>query len=162
MKGSRAAARTQETTGVVAVAELEEAGASRRTRLLRRRRAVGGRPNKVTVVFTDEEFAEVSARAAGQRVTVPHYLARIGLAGGQGAVAERESRQFMLHQLVMLTAQVQRIGVNVNQVTRLLNGTGEVSGHAVGVFEAAQRAITALERSASTWADDGVVPRYRW
>ena len=144
------------------MSELEESGTSRRARSLRRRRAVGGRPNKVTVVFTDEEFAVVSARAAGQRVTVPHYLARIGLAGGEGAVAERESRQFMLHQLVMLTAQVQRIGVNVNQVARLLNGTGEVAGHAAGVLEAAGRAITALERSASTWSDDGVVPRYRW
>ena len=147
---------------MVAVAEPEEAGPVRRVGSVRRRRALGGRPNKVTVVFTDDEFAVVSARAAGQRVTVPHYLARIGLAGGEGAVAERESRQFMLHQLVMLTAQVQRIGVNVNQVARLLNGTGEVAGHAAGVLEAAGRAITALERSASTWADDGVVPRYRW
>ena len=147
---------------VAVVVELEESGSSRRSGSLRRRRAVGGRPNKVTVVFTDDEFAAVSAKAAGQRVTVPHYLARVGLAGGEGAVAERESRQFMLHQLVMLTAQVQRIGVNVNQVARLLNGTGEVAGHAAGTLAAAERAITALERSASTWSVDGVVPRYRW
>ena len=148
--------------GVGVVSELEQGGVSRRAGSLRRRRASGGRPNKVTVVFTDAEFADVSARAAAQRVTVPHYLDRIGLAGGEGAVAERESRLFVLHQLVMLTAQVQRIGVNVNQVARLLNGTGEVAGHAAATLGAAERAITALERSAGTWADDGVVPRYRW
>jgi hypothetical protein len=148
--------------GVGVVSELEQGGGGRRAGSLRRRRAVGGRPNKVTVVFTDEEFAVVSARAAGQRVTVPHYLARIGLAGGEAAVQEREGRQLVLHQLVMLTAQVQRIGVNVNQVARLLNGTGEVADHAAATLGAAERAITALERSAATWADDGVVPRYRW
>ncbi len=148
--------------GVGVVSELEQGGVSSRAGSLRRRRASGGRPNKVTVVFTEAEFADVSARAAAQRVTVPHYLARIGLAGGEAAVAERESRQLVLHQLVMLTAQVQRIGQNVNQVARLLNGTGEVAGHAAATLGAAERAITILERSAYTWADDGVVPRYRW
>ena len=46
----------------------------------RRQRVVGGRPHQVNAVFTTEEFAVVTARAAGQRMTVPHYLAHVGLA----------------------------------------------------------------------------------
>lgn len=72
-------------------------------------------------------------------------------------MAEREGRQ-----LVVLTLPVQRIGQNVNEVALLLNGTGEIARHAQAPITAAQRAITALGRSADTEADDGVVPWWCW
>ena len=72
-------------------------------------------------------------------------------------MAQREGRQ-----LVMLTAWSRRIGQNVNQVARLLNGAGEVAGHTQAPTIATGRAITALQRSADTWADDGVVPWHHW
>jgi len=47
-------------------------------RVSRRTRVEGGRGNKVTVRFTDLEFAVVSASAAAARLSVPAWLAVLG------------------------------------------------------------------------------------
>jgi len=57
------------------------------------------------------------------------------------------------------------VGQNVNQVLRLLNGTGEVARHAQSTLMAAERAMAAVEAQAVRWTPSGVandVPRYRW
>ena len=131
----------------------------------RRRRVPGGRPHQVNAVFTTEEYAVVTARAAGQRMTVPHYLAHVGLAGGQGNARVVEQHQLVLHQLVMMTAQVRRVGQNVNQVLRLLQGTGEVARHAQSILVATERAMQVVQAQAAQWTPSGDVadvPRYRW
>jgi hypothetical protein len=76
-----------------------------------------------------------------------------------------EQNQLVLHQLVMMTAQVRRVGQNVNQVLRLLNGTGEVARHAQSTLAASERAMAAIEAQAAQWTPSGAaddVPRYRW
>jgi len=131
----------------------------------RRRRVPGGRSHQVNAVFTTDEYALVTARAAGQRMTVPHYLAHVALAGGQDNARVVEQNQLVLHQLVMMTAQVRRVGQNVNQVLRLLNGTGEVTRHAESTLAAAERAMRAVQAQAAQWTPSGSaddVPRYRW
>jgi len=125
----------------------------------------GGRPHQVNAVFTTEEYAVVTARAAAQRMTVPHYLAHVALAGGRDNARVVEQNQLVLHQLVMMTAQVRRVGQNVNQVLRLLNGTGEVARHAESTLMAAERAMVAVQAQAVQWTPSGSVddvPRYRW
>ncbi len=131
----------------------------------RRRRVPGGRPHQVNSVFTSEEFAVVCARAAGLRMTVPHYLAHVALAGGRDNARVVEQHQLVLHQLVMMTAQVRRVGQNVNQVLRLLQGTGEVARQAGSTLAATERTMLALEAQAAQWVPSGSVddvPRYRW
>jgi len=131
----------------------------------RRRRVPGGRPHQVNAVFTTEEFVVVSARAAGLRMTVPHYLAHVALAGGREEARVVEQHQLVLHQLVMMTAQVRRVGQNVNQVLRLLQGTGEVARHAQSALVATERTMAAVEVQAAGWTPSGSavdVPRYRW
>ena len=131
----------------------------------RRRRVVGGRPHQVNAVFTTEEYEVVCARAAGQRMTVPHYLAHVALAGGQDHARVVEQHQLVLHQLVMMTAQVRRVGQNVNQVLRLLQGTGEVARHAQGALATTERTMLAVQSAAASWTPSGSVddvPRYRW
>ncbi len=119
----------------------------------------------MNAVFTTEEFAVVTARAAAQRMTVPHYLAHVALAGGREDARVVEQHQLVLHQLVMMTAQVRRVGQNVNQVLRLLQGTGEVARHAESTLAAAERAMRAVQAQAARWTPSGSVddvPRYRW
>lgn len=131
----------------------------------RRRRVPGGRPHQVNAVFTTEELGVVAARAAAQRMTVPHYLAHVALAGGRDNARVVEQHQLVLHQLVMMTAQVRRVGQNVNQVLRLLQGTGEVARHADATLAATERTMVAVQAQAAQWVPSGSVddvPRYRW
>ena len=107
----------------------------------------------------------VTARAAGQRMTVPHYLAHVALAGGQVNARVVEQNQLVLHQLVMMTALVRRVGQNVNQVLRLLQGTGEVARHAESTLTATERTMAAVQAQAARWTPSGAaddVPRSRW
>ncbi len=139
-------------------------GAGRRHGLRRRRRVLGGRQNQVNAVFTDEEFVTISARASAQRMTVPHYLAHVGLAGGQADARVVEQHQMMLHEVVMMRAQVRRVGQNVNQVLRLLQGTGEVARGAGRVFTETEQTMVALREQAARWVPSGLVddvPEYR-
>jgi len=98
-------------------------------------------------------------------MTVPHYLAHVGLAGGQGNARVVEQHQLVLHQLVMMTAQVRRVGQKVNQVLRLLQGTGEVARHAESTLAATERTMVVVQAQAARWTPSGSaddVPRYRW
>lgn len=77
-----------------------------------------------------------------------------------------EQNQLVLHQLVMMTAPVRRVGQNVNQVLRLLlQGTGEVARQAQSTLAAAERAMVVVQAQAARWTPSGAaddVPRYRW
>ncbi len=48
-------------------------------------------------------------------------------------------------ELRALRQQVYRVGLNVNQVARLLHGTGEVERQAAATYRGAVRAIAALD-----------------
>ena len=127
--------------------------------LRQERRPGSPRPFVHKVKVTPEQEERLILRAAERRITVARLLVESALTGGADAA---KATSELAGELFRISRLLGKIGVNVNQVARLLNGTGEVAGHAAGTLAAAERAITALEASASTWADDGVVPRYRW
>ena len=93
----------------------------------------------------------MGARAAAERMTVANYLGRLGLAGSPRRVRVQEEAQLVAHQLMMLRAEVRRVGQNVNQVARLLQGTGELARHAEATYRGAARAMAAVEDAAARW-----------
>ena len=113
----------------------------------RRRREPGGRPHLVGVRFTDEEFETVLLRAAAARVGVSHFVALRALeapvvgAGGMDLLTMRRWAE----ELHGLRRQVQRVGVNVNQVARLLNGGVGVGQQAEETLAATQAAVAELD-----------------
>ncbi len=113
----------------------------------RRRREPGGRPHLVGVRFTDEEFETVLLRAAAARVGVSHYVALRALeAPVVGAVGmDLLTMRRWAEELHGLRRQVQRVGVNVNQVARLLNGGGGVGQQAEETLAATQAALAELD-----------------
>jgi len=106
----------------------------------RRTRVEGGRPNKVTVRFTDDEFAVVSAFAAAARLSVPAWLAVVGLTGTEDRVLDAASIRGMVIELFAVRRGMSNAGRNINDVAWLLLGTGELKRNAevsVAEFRAA-------------------------
>jgi len=115
-------------------------------RVSRRTRVEGGRGNKVTVRFTDGEFAVVSASAAA-RLSVPAWLAVLGLTGTEDRVLDAASIRGVVIELFAVRRGMSNAGRNINDVARLLLGTGEVKRNAeasVAEFRAATARLEAL------------------
>ncbi|WP_460869699.1 MobC family plasmid mobilization relaxosome protein [Rhodococcus aerolatus] len=107
----------------------------------RRRRVEGGRPHKVTVRFSDEEFEAVSLHAAAARVSVPHYVALRALdAPSRGGARSMDlaTMRTWATEMFSVRRELNRVGINLNQIARLLNGTGEVA-------RGAERTLAATE-----------------
>jgi len=121
-------------------------------RVSRRTRVEGGRGNKVTVRFTDLEFAVVSASvvsasAAAARLSVPAWLAVVGLTGTEDRVLDAASIRGVVIELFAVRRGMSNAGRNINDVARLLLGTGEVKRNAevsVAEFRAATARLEAL------------------
>lgn len=96
--------------------------------------------------LTDEEFAAVAARAAAARVGVAHYVALRALdaptrGGAGGGVMDLATMQAWSVQLTNLRRELARVGTNLNQIARLLNGTGEVARGSERALAAAEEAM---------------------
>jgi len=111
----------------------------------RRSRVEGGRPHKFTVRFTDEELEAVALKAAAARMSIPHYVALRALETPRGGGMDLAELQRAAVQIVNLRRSVRRTGQNVNQIARLLNGTGEVGRRADETLAAATVALTSLD-----------------
>jgi len=113
----------------------------------RQRRVVGGRQREVKVRFTDTDYERVAARAALAGTSIPAYLALAGLRAQESSTVagDRVLMRVWGEELRALRQQVYRVGVNVNQVARLLHGTGEVERQAAATYRGAVRAIAALD-----------------
>lgn len=73
------------------------------------------RINRINVYLTNDEFRELQNRSGGQKL--PAYLRGLGLS--------REARIVCIPEGNFdLAADLRRIGSNLNQIVRLLNGTG--------------------------------------
>jgi len=110
-------------------------------------RVHGGRGNKVTVRFTDLEFAVVSASAAAARLSVPAWLAVLGLTGTEDRVLDAASIRGVVIELFAVRRGMSNAGRNINDVARLLLGTGELKRNtevAVAEFRAATARLEAL------------------
>ena len=111
----------------------------------RRRRTPGGRPHQVSVRLTAEEFEAVSLRAAAARVGVPHYLALRALESSATVAMDTPELRAWTIEMFHLRAELNKVGVNVNQVARLLNGGGGVGRQADEALAATTRVMRALD-----------------
>lgn len=109
------------------VSELE-----RERRPFRRRRrenTPGGRAHSHRVRVSPEEEAQLVLRAERLGVTVPRLLVESALNDGVVALEQKrqdeEARIRMLVEINHLQRKVGAIGVNINQIARATNATGE-------------------------------------
>lgn len=83
------------------------------------------------VRLTGEEFEAIAVRAAAGRVGVAHYVALRAMdaptGGGASGRMDLARVQSMAVEMFALRRDLNRVGVNLNQIARLLNGTGEVA-----------------------------------
>lgn len=122
-----------------------ESGVRRLVRGRRRHRVSGGRPHKFTVRFTDEELEAVALKATAARMSVPHFVALRALETPRGGGMDLATLQSWAVQMINLRRGVRAIGQNVNQIARLLNGTGEVARGADETLAATTAALQALD-----------------
>jgi hypothetical protein len=105
------------------VAQVGESGGEPVRARRRRARLAGGRERRFYVKASDAEAERLLELAAGAGVSVPRLLVESTLAGGRGSVGERAA---VLAELVALSRALGRVGVNVNQIARATNATGEM------------------------------------
>jgi len=117
----------------------------------RRRRTPGGRPHQVSVRLTAAEFEAVSLRAAAARVSVPHYLALRALEAAPTTAMDTPALRAWALEMFNLRAELNKVGVNVNQVARLLNGGGGVGRHADEALTATTQVMRALDPAVERW-----------
>jgi hypothetical protein len=117
----------------------------------RRARLGTGRPHKVEMRLTAEEFAliEDAARRAG--LARGAYAAEAALAAARG-IPKVQARDTdladALSELVRATGLVRRIGVNLNQAVARLNATGQRSGDLLPYARESLRRAEMLTRAA--------------
>lgn len=107
--------------------ERERRGWGRR----RREHVPGGRRHAHLVKVSPEEEGALCARAGRLGVSVPRLLVESALSEGGGVDVERraredEARKEMLLGLFALRRAVGAIGVNLNQIAKATNATGEI------------------------------------
>jgi hypothetical protein len=128
----------------------------------RRRRAnvAGGRSARHYVKVSPVEEARLVCLAADRRITVARLLVESTLAGGAGNAARDAA---MLDELLMLGRLLGRVGVNVNQIARATNATGEAQPETAGVMDAVVRVCARLDALVSDLGASraGRIPRPR-
>jgi len=112
----------------------------------RQRRVLGGRRRFVQLRLTEDDYAKV-ARAAAAGASIPAYLVMAGTRplDRSAVTGDPVLMRVWGQELRALRQQVYRVGLNVNQVARLLHGTGEVARNAEVTYRGAARAIAALD-----------------
>jgi hypothetical protein len=113
-------------------------------RLARRRRAnvAGGRQHAHRVLVTPEEEAQLVQRAERQRVSVPRLLIEAALA--QAGETPTERRQAMVT-LLVLRRSLAGVAINVNQLAKQGNVTGEFPHEAEQVLPEIRRAVDRID-----------------
>ena len=107
----------------------------------RRRLTVGRREHRTVIRHSDEEWARVTSMAQAQGVSVPRLYERAMWAGDVVAAA-RLSR--FVGELGLILRVVSTSANNLNQLAKVANSTGEVSGPQV--LAAARHLDGQLER----------------
>lgn len=117
--------------------------------LARRRRVQGGRRNKHSVRFTDDEQRLVQAAAEEAGLTVPHLIAETVIASltGRGTwqmpVADRRA---LAQELAAVRRFLAKLGGNVNQLAAAANsGDLPAAGAVEATMTAVARAVVRLD-----------------
>lgn len=117
-----------------------EQGQTRSRRQLRR----PGSPRLVRheVKVTADQEARLTAKAAARGVTVSRLLVESALAGGADAAAVKAA---LASEFFAVVRVLGKIGVNVNQLARAANATGEVPPAAAHALDAITRVCDRLQ-----------------
>jgi hypothetical protein len=113
-----------------------------------------GRTRQVRLRYTSQEYQAVARAANAAGLTTTGYVAEAALAAAAGAEPPvgtpwREA----LTELMAARAQVRRIGLNINQATRVLNATGEQPVWLEQALAMAEQAVIRLDDAATDVAD---------
>ena len=96
----------------------------------RRARQQGtARPHRIAISVTRTEQEELERAARAEALTVSAFTAEKALAAARRTIPQsaRPLRE-ALAELARATAQIQKIGTNLNQAVAALNATGQVPG----------------------------------
>lgn len=118
----------------------------------RRRRAEGGRTNKIKIGFTDDEFTALIARAKSAHVSVQRYLTDAAFFRRPAANASLITELQGLRRLVLNLAN------NINQIARRLNSGGRPNTSIETATDAVCRTLAELD-SALGWLGAPPPPR---
>lgn len=122
----------------------------------RQQRIRGGRPYRPTVRYSAAEYANVEARAAAARKSVPHYIVDASLADPAPPVRVPAE---LLAELDAIRRHVAAIGNNVNQMARRANAGIDVPANQLAtVGNAAVRMQERLD-AALSWLTSPGGPR---
>lgn len=94
----------------------------------RRRRVEGRRDHRTVIKHSDEEWARVQALALVHGVSVPRLYER-SLHAGDVVAAARLSR--LVTEMIVVARVMGKTAVNLNQLARVANATGEVQARQV-------------------------------
>ena len=112
------------------------------------------RSRRITVSYTDDEFASVLAASQSAGLTPTGYIAESALAAARdGEPPDTSPWRLAMYELMDARIQVRRIGVNINQATRVLNATGEPPVWLEQVASIAGGAVARLDEASTVLMD---------
>jgi hypothetical protein len=94
------------------------------------------------VKVTEEQEARLVELAGARGITVARLLVESALAGGAGAAAVQAE---LVAEVLRLGRALGKVGVNVNQIARATNATGEHQDHTVAVMAELQRVCARVD-----------------
>ena len=99
------------------------------------------RPHAHRVKVTAEQETRLAELAAARGITVARLLVESALSGGAQSAVERAA---VVAELSVLGSALGRVGVNVNQIARVTNATGEVQPATEATLAAVQEVAARL------------------
>jgi hypothetical protein len=113
-----------------------------------------GRRRQVKLRYSDDEYATIAEAAREAGLTPTGYAAEAALAAARDTDTPSTAPwRVALLELMEARGQVRRVGVNLNQATRVINATGEAPEWLGGALAAADRAVANLDEAAAAVTD---------
>ncbi|MEU1312612.1 plasmid mobilization relaxosome protein MobC [Streptomyces cinnamoneus] len=122
---------------------------SKRSARYREREADGRRDNRLKVSYTDTELAIVREAAARDNQALAAWVgdAALNVAKEKVVPVSVDARD-VLAELIQARNQVSRIGNNVNQMTKVLNSDGTVTGaQLAAALEAVLKSVQRMDEA---------------
>ncbi|MFC5185830.1 MobC family plasmid mobilization relaxosome protein [Actinomadura harenae] len=139
--------RGPEASQEVAATEVS-AGGGRSSRRVRRSPMPKGRERERVMRFrvNDEEYAFISEQAKQQGMAYGAFIAHtIRVAGRHGKAGDSAALADLIESMQALDRQMNRIGVNLNQLARIANTTGYVPDELAGTLIYLTRTIRQVD-----------------
>jgi sugar phosphate isomerase/epimerase len=108
----------------------------------RRANVAGGRDRRHYVKVSEQEEERLRELAAARGITVARLLVESALAGGAESAGARAA---VAAELAVAVRALGRVGVNVNQIARVTNATGEVQDGTVAALRAVETAAARVQ-----------------